>query len=67
MALTNGDNLVTVEGLRSVYDLINNDIKNKVSTVYKPCGTVKFANLPEPSAETLGNVYNIEDAFKKVA
>ena len=29
MALTNGDNLVTVEGLRSVYDLINNDIKNK--------------------------------------
>ena len=63
MALTNGDNLVTVEGLRSVYDLINNDIKNKVSTVYKPCGTVKFADLPEPSAETLGNVYNIEDAF----
>lgn len=63
MALTNGDNLVTVEGLRSVYDLINNDIKSKVSTVYKPCGTVKFADLPEPSAETLGNVYNIEDAF----
>lgn len=63
MALTNGDNLVTVKGLRSVYDLINNDIKNKVSTVYKPCGSVKFADLPEPSAETLGYVYNIKDNF----
>lgn len=57
---------VNVAGLKAVYDNITEKIKSintDVGSVYKPCGTVKFADLPEPSAETLGHVYNIEDNF----
>lgn len=59
MALKNGDKLVTVAGLRGVYDQLN----SKLSSVYKPCGSIVFADLPEPSANTLGNIYNITDDF----
>ena len=53
---------VNVAGLKVVYNDLVNKIKNiNIGPVYKPCGTVKFADLPEPSAETLGYVYNIED------
>lgn len=31
--------------------------------VYIPSGSVSFANLPTAGAATLGNVYNITDAF----
>lgn len=55
---------VNVAGLKVVYNDLVNKIKNiNIGPVYKPCGTVKFADLPEPSAETLGYVYNIEDNF----
>lgn len=57
---------VNVAGLKAVYDNITEKIKSintDVGSVYKPCGTVKFADLPEPSEETLGYVYNIEDNF----
>ena len=40
-------------------------IASKIGSVYKPAGSVAFANLPEtPSAATLGNVYNVTDAFE---
>ena len=40
-------------------------IAAKIGSVYKPAGSVAFANLPEtPSAATLGNVYNVTDAFE---
>ena len=57
---------VNVAGLKAVYDNITDKIKSintDIGSVYKPCGTVKFADLPEPSEETLGYVYNIEDNF----
>lgn len=38
-------------------------ISAAVSSVYKPGGSVAFANLPEPSAAVLGYVYNVTDAF----
>ena len=31
--------------------------------MYKPAGNTTFANLPTPSASTLGNVYNMNEAF----
>lgn len=34
-----------------------------VGDVYTPAGSMAFANLPTPSADTLGNVYNVTDAF----
>lgn len=40
-------------------------IASKIGSVYKPAGSVAFADLPEtPSAATLGNVYNVTDAFE---
>ena len=59
MALTNGSKIVTIAGLRKVYD----QLLGKISGVYKPCGSIAFADLPAPSANTLGNLYNIEDDF----
>ena len=38
-------------------------IKAAISAVYKPAGSVAFASLPEPSADVLGNVYNVTNAF----
>ena len=34
-----------------------------ISSTYKPSGSVEFASLPTPSADNLGNVYNVTDAF----
>jgi len=39
------------------------DIDAAVSSVYKPAGSVAFANLPTLSSSVLGNVYNVTDAF----
>ena len=39
------------------------EIDSKISAVYKPGGTVLFSQLPTPSAETLGFVYNMGEAF----
>lgn len=38
-------------------------ISAAISSVYKPAGSTAFANLPAASADTLGNVYNVTDAF----
>lgn len=39
------------------------EVDGKVSSVYKPSGSVTFANLPALSASVLGNVYNVTDSF----
>lgn len=39
------------------------ELDSKLSAVYKPGGTVLFSQLPTPSAETLGFVYNLGEAF----
>lgn len=38
-------------------------INAKIGGVYTPKGTVTFANLPALSADNVGGVYNISDAF----
>ena len=49
-----------VEELESSLD---QKITDKIGTVYRPKGSVQFALLPLPSADTLGDVYNVEDDF----
>ena len=39
-------------------------IASQISSVYKPAGSTAFADLPEPAASILGNVYNVTDAFE---
>lgn len=39
------------------------ELNAKVSSVYKPQGSIAFASLPTPSASNVDNVYNITDAF----
>ena len=39
------------------------EVDGKLSSVYKPAGNCLFANLPQPSAALLGNVYSMMDAF----
>lgn len=42
----------------------DNQIAAKIGSVYKPVGSVDFADLPKtPSKAELGNVYNVNDAF----
>lgn len=38
-------------------------ISSQIGRVYKPCGTLTFAELPSATAELLGNVYNVSDDF----
>ena len=39
------------------------EVDSKVSSVYKPAGSVAFASLPTLAVGVLGNVYNVTDAF----
>ena len=38
-------------------------VDGMISSVYKPAGSVAFANLPTLAAGVLGNVYNVTDSF----
>lgn len=65
--LTNGAGFIT----KSVNDLTNyytkSQIDGTIASVYKPAGSVAFANLPTLAANVLGNVYNVTDAFTTTA
>lgn len=39
------------------------EVNAKISAVYKPAGSLIFANLPALGESILGNVYNVTDAF----
>ena len=56
----------TIKGaVQEAQDYADQQIASKIGSVYKPAGSVAFANLPAtPSAATLGNVYNVTDAFE---
>lgn len=43
------------------------EIDAKISAVYKPTGSVAFADLPTLDATVLGNVYNVTNAFTTTA
>lgn len=62
---TINDALETKANVSDVYTQTQTDAKiaAAISSTYKPSGSVEFASLPTPSAENLGNVYNVTDAF----
>ena len=62
---TINDTLETKANVSDVYTQAQTDqkIAAAVSSTYKPSGSVEFASLPTPSADNLGNVYNVTDAF----
>lgn len=62
---TINDTLETKANVSDVYTQTQTDekIAAAVSSTYKPSGSVEFASLPTPSADNLGNVYNVTDAF----
>ena len=43
---------------------VKSAIDTAISSVYKPAGSVVFANLPTPGSTNLGNVYNMLDSFE---
>lgn len=62
---TINDTLATKANAADVYTQTQTDekIAAAVSSTYKPSGSVEFTSLPTPSADNLGNVYNVTDAF----
>ena len=62
---TINDTIETKANVSDVYTQTQTDqkIAAAVSSTYKPSGSVEFASLPTPSADNLGNVYNVTDAF----
>lgn len=62
---TINDTLETKANASDVYTQTQTDAKiaAAISSTYKPSGSVEFASLPTPSADNLGNVYNVTDAF----
>lgn len=42
---------------------VNEKIDAALSSVYKPAGSADFAELPTPTKDNLGYVYNVNDAF----
>ena len=46
---------------------VKSAIDSAISSVYKPAGSIAFANRPTLSASVLGNVYNITDDFTTTA
>ena len=62
---TINDTLETKANISDVYTQTQTDekIAAAISSTYKPSGSVEFASLPTPSADNLGNVYNVTDAF----
>lgn len=62
--LTGKANAATTLAGYGIADAFTKDeINAKISAVYKPAGSVAFASLPALSADVLGNVYNVTDAF----
>lgn len=57
------DRSTTLSGYGITDAYTKKEIDGKISSVYKPAGNVLFANLPDPSASNLGNVYSMLDAF----
>lgn len=62
---TINDTLETKANVSDVYTQTQTDekIAAAISSTYKPSGSVTFETLPAASAENLGNVYNVTNAF----
>lgn len=61
------DKATTLDGYGITNAYTKDEINAKISSVYKPAGSVAFAALPSLSESILGNVYNVTDAFTTTA
>ena len=61
------DKATTLDGYGITNAYTKDEINAKISAVYKPAGSVVFAELPALSESILGNVYNVTDAFTTTA
>lgn len=64
--------LMAYSGLRNIYRAFRagdtkTELDGKISAVYKPGGSVAFADLPAADEAHLGMVYNITDKFTSTA
>lgn len=57
------DKATTLAGYGITDAYTKTEVDGKLSSVYKPAGAVNFADLPTPSAENLGFVYSMNEAF----
>lgn len=57
------DKATTLQGYGITDAYTKTEVDGKLSSVYKPAGSVYFANLPTPGATNLGYVYSLMDAF----
>ena len=57
------DKATTLAGYGITDAFTKDEINSKLSSVYKPGGSMDFVNLPEPSEAILGLVYSMNDAF----
>ena len=63
MLNTGSDTANRVWPAKQIADFVN----GKISSVFKPQGSLAFANLPIPAATNLGYVWNVTDAFTTTA
>ena len=57
------DKATTLAGYGITDAFTKDEINSKLSSVYKPGGSLNFVDLPEPSEAILGLVYSMNDAF----
>lgn len=57
----------TLAGYGITDTFTKDEINAKISAVYKPAGSVAFADLPALAENVLGNVYNVTNAFTTTA
>lgn len=57
------DKATTLAGYGITDAFTKDEINAKISAVYKPAGSVAFADLPALTEDVLGNVYNVTNAF----
>lgn len=57
------DKATTLAGYGITDAFTKDEINSKLSSVYKPGGSLNFADLPAPSEAILGLVYSMNDAF----
>lgn len=61
------DSATTLDGYGITDAYTKAQIDAKISAVYKPAGSVAFADLPTAAESVLGNVYNVTNAFTTTA
>lgn len=61
---------IELDGIKSeipTKEEMDTAISSQIGRVLRPCGTILFSELPELSADVLGNVYDIKEKFTTTA